>query len=742
MPTAGESFITGPAADALRLINTTAAPVFLTGKAGTGKTTFLKSLGLHTRKNFLVVAPTGIAALNAGGVTIHSQFRLPFGVFLPDSNEPISGQYFNQRFLAENSPLDRPRRQLMRSIDLLVIDEASMLRADLLDAIDYRLKSARGIFSRPFGGVQLLFIGDLYQLPPVVRREDEQVISRHYPTPWFFEAHALRRERLIYIELDRVYRQQDDRFIGILNNLRHNRLTDADLGAINDRYRPDITEEETRETITLTTHNAQADTLNQRALDMLPGKIQTCKAVVTGDFPESMYPVALSLVLKVGAQVMFTRNDAEGKAYFNGRIARVTEMDDDAIMVRFQDTGEPFMLKTETWENKRYAADTETGAIREEVIGTFEQLPLRLAWAITIHKSQGLTFDRAIIDPGRAFADGQVYVALSRLRSLEGLTLRAPLRPQVVSTDPNVVNFSSRNHQPGQLDEVLQHKQREFVGQTLLQAFDIDNLIRVAGAKRKEESLDLSMQRFPEQLAELIGGESAQVSKIKQQLVRMLDEDRNPELLELLKTGSSYLITLFWTSLERLFRHQSQIQNSKASQNYRNVLTELDQLLMLKLYELEQAACLVPAIRLGQALPDLSGLRGSQASKRLSLMNEARMALSLERTPKKKPKKTTQKVKGSSIETSISMYLAGKEVEAIAAERGMVVGTILSHLAAGVASGRIRPDSLVEEQCITAVRAAARSLSEVTASGVYRALDGKYGYGVIRIVLAIPGLLT
>ena len=632
MDTASDSFpITGRAAEALRFINTTAAHVFLTGKAGTGKTTFLKSLGRHTHKNFLVVAPTGIAALNAGGVTIHSQFRLPFGMFLPERTLPEfqGARFYNERFLAENSPLDRVRRQLLRSIDLLVIDEVSMLRADLLDAIDNRLRSARGQHHRAFGGVQVLFIGDLFQLPPVTKREDQEILSKHYASPWFFEARALQRERLVYIELDKIYRQQDDRFIGLLNRLRNNEVTSDDLEEINSRYRPGTAATSDGDTITLTTHNQQADDINQRALNSLPGKPAAFTARTTGDFPESMYPVAFQLMLKEGAQIMFTRNDHEGKVYFNGRIARITDLSEDGIVVRFRDSNEEYRLQPATWENKRFVTDPDTMAIREEVIGTFEQFPVRLAWAITIHKSQGLTFDRAVIDPGRAFADGQVYVALSRLRSLDGLSLSAPLRQQSISTDPVIVQFTRHIDGTDTLDETVRQKQREFIGQEILHTFDFDALTRELESGLRSVptgSIDPDMAPFVNQALEVIRQEQSEIRKSREALIGLLDGDRFDQLLHLVKEDQERFARLLWALMGRLLGHSAQADRVKRGQGYKAWLAELEPSLLRKIEELGKVALLIGSVVTGKDQPDTATLRASILSKRIEILGEIRQA--------------------------------------------------------------------------------------------------------------------
>ncbi|HAQ71835.1 MAG TPA: helicase, partial [Flavobacteriales bacterium] len=433
---------------AARFVNNTNANIFLTGKAGTGKTTFLHELAKKTHKRFVIVAPTGIAALNAKGVTIHSQFLLPLGTFLPvrdPSGEHSDGaRVFTQYTLARKHPLNAARKQVLRDIDLLIIDEVSMLRADVLDAIDYRLKSAKRNYNEAFGGVQVLMIGDLYQLPPVVKDHEWSILRNHYQSSFFFDALALKESGFVYIELEKIFRQQDDVFIRILNNLRNNIATQDDIAELNKHYQENVNNNPIPEVVTLTTHNYRADDINRSALNAIEKKAYTYSAEIEGDFPESMYPVETELQLKVGAQVMFIKNDSSEGKYFNGKLATIKDLDGLSITVELHGEKEDFVLRQEKWENKKYTVDSKSKELEEEIVGSFMQFPIKLAWAITVHKSQGLTFDKAVIDVGKAFAPGQVYVALSRLRSLDGLILGTRIDPRVISSDAQVIDFSKR----------------------------------------------------------------------------------------------------------------------------------------------------------------------------------------------------------------------------------------------------------------------------------------------------------
>ncbi|MBO5823895.1 MAG: AAA family ATPase, partial [Prevotella sp.] len=401
------------------------------GKAGTGKTTFLRQLEERSPKRMIVVAPTGVAAINAGGVTIHSFFQFPLAPYVPGSSFNTKDERF--RFSKE-------KKRIIRTLDLLVIDEISMVRADLLDQIDAVLRLHKDK-NRPFGGVQLLMIGDLSQLAPVVRDSDWALLREYYQTPYFFGSLALRQTQHVTIELQHVYRQTDTAFINILNEVRENRITPGGLAMLNSRCCEDDKEKSNEGVIRLTTHNATVDSYNEQRMDELKGVSYTFDATVTGTFPESSYPAEKTLELKKGCQVMFLKNDSQGSRYYNGKLGIITSIDDEHIRVRGLDDDTEVEVQPDVWTNARYVIDKETKEIREEIDGEFRQYPLRLAWAITVHKSQGLTFDRAVIDVNAAFAAGQVYVALSRLRSLEGLILTAPLSPSSVKTDTAVSHY-------------------------------------------------------------------------------------------------------------------------------------------------------------------------------------------------------------------------------------------------------------------------------------------------------------
>jgi GTPase SAR1 family protein len=453
--------------------------IFLTGKAGTGKTTFLHNLKRSSPKRMIVVAPTGVAAINAGGVTIHSFFQLPFHPHIPSLY--ITDGNVQNPAEPQGSPsykMSRDKINIMKSLDLLVIDEISMVRADLLDAVDSILRRYKDR-NRPFGGVQLLMIGDIQQLAPVVREDDQEILGKYYYTAFFFGSLALRSSDYVTIELKHIYRQRDLNFISILNKIRDNQLDSDALSELNKRYDPHFDSDSNAGYITLTTHNAQAQTINDSKLEKLHGKVRTFKAIVNNDFPEFSYPTAQELRLKTGAQVMFVKNDiSREKLFFNGKIGKIENFEDGLVVVKCPENDSPILVEMAEWQNVKYTIDEETKEIQETVIGTFTQYPLKLAWAITIHKSQGLTFDKAIIDARAAFAHGQVYVALSRCRTLEGLVLSTKVSQRGIISDPAVSGFVSEveRNQPDQ--EQLSESRRAYQQMLISELFDFSPMLR------------------------------------------------------------------------------------------------------------------------------------------------------------------------------------------------------------------------------------------------------------------------
>jgi cell fate (sporulation/competence/biofilm development) regulator YmcA (YheA/YmcA/DUF963 family) len=444
--------------------------IFLTGKAGTGKTTFLHNLKKATKKQMAVVAPTGVAAINAGGTTMHSFFQLPFTPFVPT----VEGR----KNLIEKMKMQGNRRKVLQELELLVIDEISMVRADVLDSVDTILRHVRYRNNEPFGGVQVIFIGDMFQLSPVATDEEWRLLSQYYSSPYFFHSQAILQQQPVYIELDKIFRQSNVDFISVLNEVRNNRLSDKGLALLQSRYNPLFVPPSDDTYITLTTHNRKADQINAEELMKVKGRTYTFDAEIQGEYPEKSYPTEKELILKIGAKVMFLKNDTETpRRFFNGKIGVVESVEDESISIKCPGDDEAIELSKAVWENIRYSTNPTTKQIEEDELGKFIQYPLRLAWAITIHKSQGLTFDKAVIDAGAAFASGQVYVALSRCRSLEGMVLLSKINPGSIQNDHQIVAHERNKLPIEELEIQLNESRNLYRNFILMQLFDFKNAI-------------------------------------------------------------------------------------------------------------------------------------------------------------------------------------------------------------------------------------------------------------------------
>jgi len=530
---------------AFNFVQYTNRNVFLTGKAGTGKTTFLHNLKKVSPKRMIVVAPTGVAAINAGGVTIHSFFQLPFGPFIPDT---INGDSKEKRNIQK---FTREKINIIRSMDLIVIDEISMVRADVLDAIDDVLRRFKDRH-KPFGGVQLLMIGDIQQLAPVIKDDEWAILKEWYNSIYFFNSRALMMTQYVSIELIHIYRQKDSVFISLLNKIRDNRVDEDTLNEINKRYDPDLAKNTPEGYIILTTHNHQAQGINQRKLAQINGKEYRFTACTQGDFPEYSYPGEYELVLKEGAQVMFIKNDnSRGKLFYNGKIGIVEKIGKDSIRVKCMGDEDEITVEQAEWQNFKYSINEETEEIQEEVVGSFIQYPLKLAWAITIHKSQGLTFEKAIIDANAAFAHGQVYVALSRCKTIDGLVLGSKLTARSIISDTTVRNFSSdvSKNQPG--GDELERSKYEYQKELLHELFDFSPTVRQLSycLKLYGENAGSLYEGLKDELEQVIRAVNADLltvsEKFKPQINRMLetepDSEKNQQLQErIIKAGKYY----------------------------------------------------------------------------------------------------------------------------------------------------------------------------------------------------------
>lgn len=736
---------------AAKFVNNTGAPIFLTGKAGTGKTTFLRNLVNQTHKRHVILAPTGIAALHAKGVTIHSQFLLPMGSFLPvrepEGNFTDQFGFFTQHTLARKHPLNQLRKSVLRSIDLLVIDEVSMLRADILDAIDYRMRSVKGNFNDPFGGVQVLMIGDLYQLPPIVREHEWQILSRFYPSMHFFEAKALQNSGMVYLELDKIFRQQDQEFIDVLNHLRDNQITADDIRLLNKHFK---TAEEVKglpACITITTHNRKADELNQKELQALQETSFYYDAEVADDFPESLFPLPRRLELREGAQIMFVKNDSSGYAqYFNGKLATVLALKKNEITVKLEGSDQEYILRKEVWENKKYVINSQTKELDEEVIGTFSQFPVKLAWAVTVHKSQGLTFDRAVIDVGQAFAPGQVYVALSRLRSLDGLILRSRIQSDLIFSDNQVVNFSQGVKGQSRLEDLLHQHQNQYLGQLVNRSFDITGILKDLEyfQKNQENSLEFEdpemLVAIPE-VFQLLAEERENTQRFARQLLQLLQTQQEDKLMERLEKGGQYYRELLSKILKRILVHRGMVEQFSQTKKYLEGLDGIEEGVLKKYLEISKVGRLIQAIMKGDVPGKMDDLEMQVKALRLQFLEISKEKTSEKikgiktKTGRKKASAANPKrKKGDTHEVTFELHKAGKSIEEIAKERILAESTIKSHLATGIELGRIEMGDCLPQSVILEINSQLDNFKDM--ASIREHFEGKFDYGTIKMVIA------
>ena len=565
------------------LVLFTDSHIFLTGKAGTGKTTFLKNLPMKTYKRMVVVAPTGVAAINAGGQTIHSFFQLPFGPYVPGSTVSTKAPF---------QQLNKKKINLMRSIDLLIIDEISMVRADVLDAVDAVLRRVRRS-SKPFGGLQLLMIGDVHQLAPVAKAEEWEVLAPYYDTPYFFGSQVLKKTSYICVELEHIYRQHDEDFINLLNKVRNNQMDAECVSMLNMRYKHNFKPDDDEGYITLTTHNYQADQINESKLAAIEEKPLIFNAEVHGIFPENTFPTKEELTLKVGAQVMFVKNDpSPEKAFFNGKIGRVVGYDEKEGTVTVLCGEEQISVSKLKWQNMEYAINPENQEIEEKEIGSFTQIPLRLAWAVTIHKSQGLTFDKVIVDAGQAFAHGQVYVALSRCTSLEGLVLKTRISSSALVNDYSVDRFVEKIPELEPTQEKVDALRHDYEMETMLELINFDGIyndfVKLVKVVYGNDTLfETAMIQDLSQRRNRIYEELCQVgTKFEGQIRRLHAEvpscEQNPALQERLIKGVAYFAEHLKNIALGLFDLPFKTDNKAVNEQITDALTPLREDIFLK----------------------------------------------------------------------------------------------------------------------------------------------------------------
>jgi len=728
-----------------KYINNTNRHVFLTGRAGTGKTTFLKKVFHSTHKKCVIAAPTGVAAINAGGVTLHSLLQLPFGCFVPaeilSDIQEIAIKISTPATILKEMRFSRIKLSLLRELELLIIDEVSMLRADLLDAIDTILRLVRRN-QEPFGGLQIFFVGDLLQLPPVVKDQEWWIISKWYKSPYFFEAKVLKENPPVYIELKKIFRQSDQAFIEILNNFRYNRPSQRDLDMLNKTCQKFDEVKNCKDYIFITTHNRIVDERNNSELKKLESPTFYFEAEVEGDFPEYLFPVEFELQLKVGARVMFIKNDYSGKQlYFNGKLATVIYLERGLIEVEFDDNTENVLAEKYTWENKSYSLNETTGEIIENVEGTFSQYPIRLAWAVTVHKSQGLTFEKAILDLSGAFAPGQIYVALSRLRSIEGLVLSSPLNFNKLRTDQVILDYTERKKDKVSLLENLKDDTFKFAIDQTLNAFDFSSLHRsvryhlYSYDKIENKSIKKRYWQWAFDLAESFRVIKDVADKFIKQLNFLAYYSKSQgmqPLFERVKAAKEYFEPILKSYSTKVINQKLKVSaEAKKVKTYLNELSDLDMQFLQQIYKIKKAEAVICT-----TLEDGELLRMNFDASEIYKERNKLVMQTDELDKKQKFKKKNAGVKLKSNEISYQMFNKGMSINEIVKERGLAVSTIEGHLLHFVRQGKIDINQLIESDKLDKILEIINKCNNPTSKEIKEKLSDKFSYSEIRFVLA------
>ena len=749
--------ISEAAAYTLRFINQTHRSVFLTGKAGTGKTTLLREIIQTTHKNTVVVAPTGIAALNAGGVTIHSMFQLPFGGFIPDNSAPQfsdSTKFETKATLRRHFKMNGVKKSVIRNMELLIIDEVSMLRSDLLDAMDYMMQSVRKK-NTPFGGVQVLFIGDLLQLPPVIRDEEWRTLKTYYRGKFFFHSHVVQQNPPLYIELSKIFRQTDDTFISVLNNLRNNQISQQDIQTLNKYVKPDFDLKANKGYITLTTHNNKADTTNAQALEDLEGKLVVYHPDIVGDFPEKIFPVEQQLQLKVGAQVMFVKNDLSAdKNYFNGKMGIIKSLSSQEILVHFPEENKTIEVDKYEWKNIRYKVDETTKEIEEEVLGTFVHYPIKLAWAITVHKSQGLTFDKAALDVSQVFLPGQAYVALSRLRSLEGLILLSPLRMNGISNDQDVMDYSLNKATDDFLENALHFETKNFIHNYLINSFNWMDLAQEwrnhkfsyndngeSSVKSKQAVWARRQLEIMEQLLDPSKKFITQLNKLFSQETVDLNH-----VSERVQAAYSYFMQPMDELVFEILWKIEEVQRSKKAKAYYEELVVLEDWQTKAVLQLMKAKLLIETVVAGETISKeklTSKEIKNYINRKTSVIQEQFKKVNitlidddkdLDRYTSKKSK--TKAPKKSTVQETYELWVEKKSIDDIATIRVLTKQTIYSHFVQLIQTKAVSISEVLPEDKIQTLAQAFQGYKEESLNALMEKNGEKFTWNEARMYKA------
>ena len=745
----------------LKFINQTNRSLFLTGKAGTGKTTLLKEIIKTTHKNTVVVAPTGIAALNAGGVTIHSMFQLPFGGFIPDNSAPQfsdSVKFETKSTLVRHFKMSGLKKAVIRNMELMIIDEVSMLRADLLDAIDFMMQSVRKK-KAPFGGVQVLFIGDLLQLPPVIRDEEWSTLRKYYNGKFFFHSHVIQQNPPLYIELSKIFRQSDDTFISILNNLRNNQISNDDIAVLNQYVKPNFDLNNYKGYIILTTHNAKADAINAKALEDLEGKLTTFNPEIVDDFPDKIYPIEYNLHLKVGAQIMFVKNDPSfEKKYFNGKMGIIKSLSSNEILVHFPDENLTIEVEKFEWQNIRYKINETTKEIEEEILGTFVHYPIKLAWAITVHKSQGLTFDKAALDVSQVFVPGQAYVALSRLRALNGLILLSPLQMNGISNDQDVMDYSLNKASEEVLAVSLQQDTKKYLHNYLKTTFDWADLVQewrnhqFSYNEKSEVSEKSKHAVWAKKQAESIGEILDPSRKFLSQLDKLFAADKFDinQIAERIQAAYNY----FYATMDRvvydILWKMEEVKRAKKAKSYFDELVLLEEMQIKAVFQLMKAKLLINTVSAGLEISkenltsnEIKSYRNNKISEIQTKFKELNNTIVEDdvdenRYTKKKSSKTATPKKSTTQET-YELWLQSNSINEIAAIRKLTPQTIYGHFSKLIEAGQVQLKDIMPEDKIEALTLIFKGFKGESLNELMEAHGDKFTWNDMRLYKAAIG---